>query len=144
MNKIFPNFRTDFKTRTMKKILLPFFLFVCVSFYSDAQNKISNTPPPQPPKSAELILYMPHVDKLKTLQTVIDIVQSTKDIKAVAFCDDLKCLLLRVEGDHPEKSERLLNDLKIAGIDFDIKSNATIQQVLNASHDILNEKSYWQ
>lgn len=127
----------------MKKTLLPFFLFTCISFCSTAQSKITPTAP-SPSKGNELILYMPYVDKMKTLQTVIDMVKTTKDIKPVAFCDDLKCLLLRIEGDHPEKARRILEDFKIAGFEFVIKDNANIQQVLNQSHDILNEETYWQ
>ena|GEM_PF-3556614 len=125
----------------MKKILLPFFLLIFISFYSIAQNKAL---PVSPSKGRELILYMPYVDKMKTLQTVIDMVKIEKDIKPVAFCDDLKCLLIKIEGDHPEKAERILQDLKGAGINFTVKEQATIQQVLNQSKNILTEETYWQ
>jgi hypothetical protein len=127
----------------MKKVLLPLFLsvFIFISFYSDAQNKVSAS---SPAKGNELILYMPYVDKMKTLQTVIDMVKIDKEIKPVAFCDDLKCLLIRIEGNHPEKAERILQDLKGAGINFTVKEQATIQQVLNQSKNILTEETYWQ
>ncbi|MEO5571547.1 MAG: hypothetical protein ABIT08_10735 [Bacteroidia bacterium] len=125
----------------MKKILLPIVLLISVVLQANSQNKV---PSQAPAKVQELIIYMPHVDKLKTLQSVIDMVQVYKDIKPVAFCDDLKCLLVRVMGDHSEKSERLLEDLKLAGFQFDLKNNGTIQQVLNQSHDILTADTYWQ
>ena len=124
----------------MKKILLSIIFLMSVMIQANSQSAVLS---PVPGKIQELIIYMPHVDKLKTLQPVIDMVQAYKDFKPVAFCDDLKCLLIRVSG-NPEKSERLFNDFKIAGIQFDVKSNGTIEQVLNQSHDILTAETYWQ
>ena len=125
----------------MKKFLTPFFLFVLAASFSNAQQSTLTTTTAT--RSDELILHMPYVDKAKTLQTVISMVESSKYIVPVAFCDDLKCLLLRVDKNYPEKSGRILQDLKDAGFAFEIKSNATIQQVLNQSQDILNAENNW-
>jgi hypothetical protein len=143
MKKIFTTLRADSNFKTMKKIILPFFFCFCLSFSASAQNIVPSASPTLS-KGKELILYMPHVDKAKTLQTAVGIAETTKDIKAVAFCDDLKCLLLRIEGNHPEKADRVLEDLKIAGFYFVIKESATIQQVLNQSKNILNAENNWQ
>jgi hypothetical protein len=124
----------------MKKFLPPFFLFVFAAFFSNAQNTLT---PATATRSDELILHMPYVDKAKTLPTLISMVESSKYIVPVAFCDDLKCLLLRVDKSFPEKSARILQDLKEAGFTFEVKSNATIQQVLNQSRDILNAENNW-
>ena len=125
----------------MKKILLTIILFISAVFRANSQDKASSI---SSPKGQELIIYMPYVDRAKTLQTVVDMVYRAKDINPVAFCDDLKCMLLRITSKHPEIAQRLLEDFKNAGFEFDIKSNGTIQQVLNQSHDILTEETYWQ
>lgn len=119
----------------MKKIILSLSIILCVITLTKAQPK---TIP------HELIVYLPYVDKMKNLQQVVDIVTSVKEAKAVAYCEDFRCLLIRINGNYPKNSERLFEQFKKAGMAFNIKKDATIQQVLSECKTIVSPQTNWQ
>ena len=116
----------------MKNILLVFF-FALSSFFGFSQAEY---------KRQELIIYMPSVDKEKTLADVINLV-SGKDVHPVAFCDDFKCLLIEIDGTEFQKGVRVMENLRAAGYIIQLKSEATIQKVLKESKDVLTAKTGW-
>jgi hypothetical protein len=117
----------------MKNILL-ILTFVLSSFFGHSQSTS---------KKQELIIYMPRVDKEKTLPDVINAV-SIKGVHPVAFCNDIKCLLVEIDSDDPAQAELVITNLKNAGFEFDLKSDATIKKVMDESKEVLTATTSWQ
>lgn len=122
----------------MNKILLSFLLFSLSALCVTAQDLKSKK------QNEELILSMPYVEKDKTLPDLISIISGMENLEPVAFCDDLKCLLVTYDRMHPDVGLKLMSELKKAGYLFDIKQSATIAAVLRESKKIISAETGWQ
>lgn len=126
----------QFKTvRLMKKVLLVLIAFFFFSSTINAQQKA---------KKKDIVLYLPYTDKDKTLPEVINIVSSVDGVTPVAFCVDLRCLLLTVDQGNPENELKLYEHLKKGNVKFDIKLDAVIPAVLKESKKIITAETQWQ
>ena len=119
----------------MKKVLL---VFIAFFFFSSTTNAQQNG------KQKDIVLYLPYTDKDKTLPNVVSTVSSVKGVVPVAFCEDLKCLLLTADQGNPENELKLYEQLKKNNIKFDIKLDATIPAVLKESKKIITAETQWQ
>ncbi len=99
----------------------------CLPSGSYAQNHL--------PVYRDVIIELPHLGAEKDLSTTVVSLLAAGGLTYEGYCEQMKCLLIRADMNvHPDNTA-IMNKLKDAQLDFQIKPTGKIVQVLTACHD---------